>query len=161
VHVTPQLIVPGELVTVPEPVPVLLTVRVKVGAGEKVAVTPANAVPIVKLQVPVPEQAPLQPANTDALDDALAASNTAVPLLTEALQVPGQLTPLPLTVPDPVPASVTVTGNDAGMKLALTDCAEFIVNAQLPVPLQAPLQPAKTDADDVGVAVRVVVSPEL
>src|SRR6266496_3126160 len=124
-QVAPQLMAPGELVTVPVPVPVLLTVRINVGAGEKVAVTEAAEVPTLIVHVPVPVQAPLQ--------------------------IPeGAL----LTEPEPVPARVTLIGKDAGIKLALTDCAALIVTEQVPVPLQpAPLQPAKTEAAEVGVAV--------
>ena len=152
----PQLIAPGELVTVPEPVPVLLTERVKVGAGEKVAVTPIEDVPTVKLQVPVPEQpAPLQPANTDP-PVGVAVRVIRVLVLKLAEQVAPQLIPAGelLTDPDPVPARVTFTGKEAGMKSALTDCAEFMVTEQAPVPEQAPPQPLNTDpAFAVGVRV--------
>jgi hypothetical protein len=48
--------------------------------------------------------------------------------------------PVPVTVPLPVPAPVTVTV--VRLKMALTDCAEFIVTEQAPVPVQAPPQPA-------------------
>jgi hypothetical protein len=151
------LIAPGELVTVPEPVPVLLTERVNVGAGEKVAVTGTAEVPIVKLQVPVPEQpAPVQPANTDAEDDGVAVRVIRVLVLKLAEQVAPQLIPAGelLTDPDPVPARVTFTGKEAGMKSALTDCAEFMVTEQAPVPEQAPPQPLNTDpAFAVGVRV--------
>jgi hypothetical protein len=41
------------------------------------------------------------------------------------------------------------------MKLAATDFAALMVTEQLPVPVQAPLQPAKTDAPEEGVAVSV------
>jgi hypothetical protein len=160
--VAPQLIAPGELVIVPEPVPVLLTDSVKVGAGENVAVTGTAAVPMVKLQGPVPEQpAPLQPAKTEAEDDGVAVSVIGVLVLKLAEQVAPQLIPAGAlaTDPDPVPARVTFTGKAAGMKLALTDCAEFMVTEQAPVPLQAPLQPANTEAEEVGVAVRPTTVP--
>ena len=147
--------------TVPEPVPPFEIVNVLCGAGENVAVTEAAEVPWLKLQLPVPEQAPLQPANTEAGEDGVAVRMTPVPVFTDAEQVPGQLMPLPVTVPEPVPARVTFTGNDAGMKLAVTDWAELMVTEQEPVPEHAPLQPANTDAEDVGVAVRVVEFPEL
>jgi hypothetical protein len=161
-QVAPQLIAPGELVTVPEPVPVLLTERVKVGAGEKVAVTGTAEVPMVKLQVPVPEQpAPVQPANTDAEDDGVAVRVIRVLVLKLAEQVAPQLIPAGelLTDPDPVPARVTFTGNEAGMKSALTDCAEFMVTEQAPVPEQAPPQPANTEAAEDGVAVSDTTVP--
>jgi len=65
-QVGPQLIPPGELVTVPnaEPVPDLLTCSANVGAFAKLALTDTADVPIVNVQLPVPEQAPPQPANT-------------------------------------------------------------------------------------------------
>lgn len=143
--------------TVPVPAPVVLTVSTNVGIGENVAVTGTAAVPIVKLHVPVPVQPPpLQPANTEP-EAGVAVRVTLVLVLTEALQVPGQLIPFPVTVPLPVPANVTLTGNAVGMKSALTDCAEFIVTVHAPVPAQAPLHPLNTDpAAAVGVSVTAV-----
>jgi hypothetical protein len=153
-QVAPQLIVPGELVMVPVPGPVVLTVRVKVGAGEKVAVTGTAEVP------PVPEQpAPLQPANTDP-PVGVAVRVIRVLVLKLAEQVAPQLMPAGelLTDPDPVPARVTLTGKAAGMKSALTDCAEFMVTEQAPVPGHAPLQPLNTEPA-AGVGVRVTTEP--
>ncbi len=49
--------------------------------------------------------------------------------------------PVPLTEPFPVPAPVTVTV--VATNAALTDCAEFMVTEQAPVPVHAPPQPAK------------------
>ena len=67
----------GELVTVPLPVPAVLTARVKVGM--KVAVT-MLAVVKVTAQAPVPEQPPpLQPAKTDPTAG-VAVKVTTVPL---------------------------------------------------------------------------------
>ena len=58
------MIAPGEAVTVPEPVPVFATVRVKLGVGENVAVTAVVDVPMLTVQAPVPEHPPpLQPVN--------------------------------------------------------------------------------------------------
>ena len=58
------MIAPEEAVTVPEPVPVFETVRVKVGVGENVAVTAVADVPILTVQAPVPEHPPpLHPVN--------------------------------------------------------------------------------------------------
>jgi hypothetical protein len=54
---------------------------------------------------------------------------------------------------------VTFTGNEAGIKLALTACAEFMVTEQGPVPEQAPPQPANTEAGDEGAAFRVTTVP--
>jgi hypothetical protein len=157
VQVAPQLITPGELVTVPEPPPLVLTVSEKVGAGEKVAVTGTAAVPIVKVQVDVPEQpAPDQPAKTEP-EAAAAVSVIEVLVLKLAEQVAPHAIPAGAldTDPEPVPARLMFTGKAAGMKLALTVCAEFIVTEQDPVPEHAPLHPANTEADVAGVAVRV------
>lgn len=146
--------------TVPVPVPDLLTVSEYCGTGENVAVTLLAAVPIVIEQVDVPVQAPVQPANSDPV--AGTAVRTMVePVLTFALQVPGQLMPptLLVTDPEPVPASVTATGNDVGIKVALTACAEFIVTEHVPVPLHAP--PQLLNAKPVwgaGVSVTVVAA---
>ena len=120
----PQLIPDGELLTLPFPAPDLVRVRVKLGAGEKVAETLTAAAPTVNVQVPVPEHpAPLQPAKTSAGLAGVAVNVTDVPLLKLDVQVGPQLIPAGAlaTVPDPVPDSVTVTGNDAGMKIAPTD----------------------------------------
>jgi len=104
-----QLMPLGLLLTVPVPVPATVTESANVVTVVlKVAVT-AFAALMVTLQVPVPEQAPLQPAKVDPAD-AAAVKVTTVPLLKLALQVLGQTIPLGLlvTVPDPVPAGVTV-----------------------------------------------------
>ena len=164
-HVAPQLIPAGALVTVPDPDPVFDTVIAKVGGGVKVAVTATGAVPIVKVQVPVPEHTPLQPANTDAEDAGEAVSVTTFPVLMalEFVHVPDaapdvivQLTPpVPVTLPLPVPAPVTVTV--VRLKVAVTDSAALIVTAHAPVPVQAPLQPAKAEpAGALGVKFTVV-----
>src|SRR6058998_3439071 len=67
----------------------------------KVAVTEAAAF-IVTEQVPVPEQAPLQPANVDP-PAGLAVSVTGVPELYEAEQVAPQLIPAGFEVTVPLP----------------------------------------------------------
>src|SRR5262252_506471 len=76
--------------------------------GLKVAVTDCAAV-IETVQVPVPVQAPLQPAKVEPLA-AAAVRVTEVPLAKLALQVLPQLTPVgeEVTVPLPEPALVTV-----------------------------------------------------
>ena len=117
------------LVIVPLPAPLLETVRLNVGAGENVAVTPTGAVPIVNVQVPVPEQAPVQPANTEAelAGDAVRVTTLPVLIALEFVQVPlaapeviVQLTlPVPVTLPLPVPAPLTVTV--VRLNVALTD----------------------------------------
>src|SRR5437667_5568961 len=84
VHVAPQVIPTGELVTVPLPVPALLTVSAKVGRA-KVAVTVVAALRVT-VQVPVPEQPPpLQPAKMEPAAGA-AVSVTTVPLVKLAEQ---------------------------------------------------------------------------
>jgi hypothetical protein len=67
---------------------------------------------MVKLQVPVPEQAPLQPENTDDPDAGEAVRVIAVPLLKFAVQVVPQLMPAGALVTEPVPVKVTVTGKE-------------------------------------------------
>ncbi len=76
----PQLIPAGALVTVPEPPPLFVTDNVDCGIGEKVAVAATELVPTVKLHAPVPEQAPVQPANTE-FDAADAFNVTGLPEL--------------------------------------------------------------------------------
>ena len=73
-----------------------------------VAVSEAAAL-IVTEQAPVPVQGPLQPAKVDPLSG-VSVNVTIVPLAKFAVQVVPQLIPVGLlvTVPVPVPASVTV-----------------------------------------------------
>ena len=87
---------------------------------------------------------------------------TAVPCANGALQVPAPLMQtipggLELTEPLPVPVMVTVILL-ACMNVAVTDCVWFIKTMQAPVPVQAPLQPVKTEPV-AGVAVRVARVP--
>ena len=65
-QVVPQLMPVGDDVTVPVPVPALVTVSANVAALLKVAVT-ARAAVIDTVQVPVPVHAPLQPVNVEPL----------------------------------------------------------------------------------------------
>src|SRR5205823_13880690 len=107
-QVTPQLIPAGELVTVPLPVPALLTVSAKLGRL-KVAVTVVAAM-TVTVQAPVPEHPPpLQPVKVEPAA-AVAVSVTAVPLVKLAEQVAPQVMPagVLVAVPLPVPALETV-----------------------------------------------------
>src|SRR5204863_623561 len=84
-QVAPQLIPAGALVTVPLPVPALLTVSAKVGRA-KVAVTVVAALRVT-VQVPVPEHPPpAQPVKVEPAA-AVAVSVTAVPLVKLAEQV--------------------------------------------------------------------------
>src|SRR5207249_6592909 len=108
-QVRPQLIPTGALVTVPLPVPALLTVSATVGRA-KVAVTVVAALRVT-VQVPVPEHPPpLQPVKVEPAAG-VAVNVTAVPLAKLAVQVAPQLIPTGalVTVPLPVPAWLTVS----------------------------------------------------
>jgi len=157
-HVPPQLMPAGVLETVPAPVPDLVTVSVNV-VGMNVAVTLRFA-DMPTVQVPVPEQAPDQPEKVEPLP-ADAERMTVVSDTNDATQVEPQLMPegALVTVPVPVPAFVTVRLKNTS-KFAVTLRACDIVTVQLPVPVQAPLQPVKT-ALPAAVAVRIVVVPTM
>jgi hypothetical protein len=77
-QVLPQLIPDGDEVTVPAPVPALVTLSAKLDEPLNVAVT-ARAAVMDSVQPPVPVHAPLQPANVEPLA-AAAVSVTEVPL---------------------------------------------------------------------------------
>jgi hypothetical protein len=147
VHVVPQLMPVGDDVTVPVPVPALVTASAKVDELLKVAVT-ARAAVIDVVQVPVPVHAPLQPANVEPLV-AAAVSVTEVPLAKFALHVAPQLIPAgdDVTVPAPVPAFVTASANVVAelLKVAVTARAAVIDTVQAAVPVHAPLQPANVE----------------
>jgi hypothetical protein len=110
----------------------------------------------VRLQVPVPLQAPDHPLNVEPVAG-VAVRVTAVPLLNPALQVVPQLMPVGLLVivPAPKPALCTVSCTEDTLNMAVTDVLAVRVAAQGPVPLQAPDQPAKVDP---GAAVSVSVT---
>ena len=98
----------GELLTVPPPVPFLLTVRVCCTAVN-VALTDLAAFIVTVHGFPVPESHPVQLVKVDpAL--ATAVKTTEVPLVKVAEQVAPQLIPagLLVTVPVPVPEGLTV-----------------------------------------------------
>jgi len=108
-HVAPQEMPAGLLVTVPIPEPVLFTVSVKAWRA-KVAVTVVAAFRVT-VQVPVPEQPPpLQPEKVEPAAGA-AVKVTAVPLANAAEHVAPQAMPagLLVTVPAPAPALLTVS----------------------------------------------------
>ena len=109
-HVVPQSIPAGLLVTVPIPTPALVTVRVKVLAGAvKVAVTVWSTF-ITTLHEPFPlHPPPFQPVNVEPPVGA-AVSTTALPIAKSAAQVvPQEIPPgVLLTVPVPVPDLLTV-----------------------------------------------------
>jgi hypothetical protein len=119
---------------------------------------------MVTTHIPVPLQAPLQPANVEFVP-AVGVSVTMVPLAKFAEQALGQLIPegLLTTVPLPFPASVTVSVkfDVVVLKVAVTFWAWLIVTVHVPVTfVQAPLQPAKVEPV-AGVAVSVTDVPEL
>src|SRR6478736_4834842 len=93
------------------------------------------------MQVPVPEQSPVQPAKPDE-------------------QVAPQVIPagLELTEPDPVPDFETFRVSVFTVKVAVTEWAASIVTMQVPVPEQSPVHPAKSELTS-GVAVRVTTVP--
>jgi hypothetical protein len=112
-HVAPQEIPEGVLVTVPVPVPLLATVRVKgPGFAVKLALTDFAA-SMVTLHAPVPLQAPLQPANVEP-ESGVAVRFTTAPLSKFAEHVGPQEIPAGelATVPVPVPPFVTVRAKD-------------------------------------------------
>src|SRR5213596_1955879 len=158
-QVAPQVIPAGELVTVPLPLPALLTVSAKLGRL-KVAVT-VVAAETVTTQVPVPEHPPpLQPLKVEPMAG-LAVSVTAVPLVKLAEQVAPQVIPAGklVTVPLPVPAGVTVRVKVWSAKVAVTVVAALRVTVQVPVPEQPPpLQPLKVEPA-AGAAVSVTAVP--
>ncbi len=112
-------------------------------------------------QVPVPVQAPLQPANIEPAAG-VGVSVTEAFALKLKVQVAPQLMPAGelVTVPVPVPDLVVVSANVCRVNTAFTDRAALIVTTQAPVPVQAPLQPANTEPA-AGVGVSVTEVPEL
>src|SRR5215470_149741 len=108
VHVVPQLMPAGELVTVPTPAPAFDTVSAKDDCT-KLAVTVVAAF-TVTVQVPVPVQPPpLQPPKVEPVA-AAAVRVTIVPFAYDAEHVAPQLMPAGelVTVPLPAPALETV-----------------------------------------------------
>jgi hypothetical protein len=154
-QVAPQLMPAGELVTVPAPVPDLVTVSCT-GTAEKLAVT-AFAALIVTVQVlAVPVHDPDQPLKVDPAV-ATAVKMTLLFLLKLAAQVAPQLMPAGelVTVPAPVPDLEIVSCTGIAAKLAVTALAALMVTTQVvAVPVQAPVQPLKVEPA-VAVAVRV------
>src|SRR6185436_8235767 len=156
-QVAPQLIPAGLLLTAPVPVPVLVTENVT-GTRANVAVTEVAAL-TVTAQLPVPEHAPLQPAN-DEPAAGVAVRVIAVPGVSDCEQVAPQVMPagLLVTVPDPAPLLVTESVTGTRVKVAVTEVAALTVTAQVLVPEQAPVQPAKEEPA-AGVAVKVIAVP--
>ncbi len=111
--ISPGLPIPGLLVTVPEPFPANSTVIVLGGSWLKVAVRSASTVVPGMVQVPVPEQAPDQPANAEP-GAGVAVRLTAVPgrngkAHAEALSPQAIPAGLLVTIPPPFPSKLTDT----------------------------------------------------
>jgi hypothetical protein len=157
VHVAPQLIPEGDEVTVPPPVPFLLTARPN-WITLKLADTD-SAVSMVTEQVPVPLHAPDQPMNVDVPPGA-AVSVTTVPLAKLKEHVGPQLIPEgdEVTVPSPVPVLATFNPFWTTLKLAVTELAAFMVTVHGPIPLHAPVHPVNVDAPSAA-GVRVTMAP--
>jgi hypothetical protein len=162
-QVEPQLIPDGELVTVPAPVPALLTVRVEGGTAEKFAVTEVLELSVT-WHVPVPEQPPPDHPVKVEPPVGVAVSVTGVPAANWALHVEPQLMPAGEldTVPVPAPVFVTLSvgaGANGSVKFAVTVVSELRVTTQLPVPEQPPPdQPVKVEPL-LANALRVTVVP--
>ena len=102
-HAAPHSIPPGELVTVPKPLPVSATVSLNLGTGANSAPTDLAAL-IVTSQAPVPVQVPLQPLNSEPMAG-VALSETLVPSSYSASQAEPQAIPLGALVTMPGPFS--------------------------------------------------------
>jgi hypothetical protein len=156
--VLPQVIPAGTLVTVPLPVPALLTVRKTSGWNVAVTLVAAESVTV---QVPVPlHPPPLQPANVEP-EAAAAAKVTLAPLVKPTEQAVPQLMPVGLlvTVPLPVPAGVTVSVAVWRSKVAVTVASAPADKRHVPVPVQPlPVQPANVEPL-AAVAVKVTGVP--
>jgi hypothetical protein len=107
---------------------------------------------MVTLQMLMPEQAPAHPENVWS-ERAAAVSSRMVPKGKLALHIP-LVAPLSIkqsmpagvdsTFPLPDPSRVMVRAWSAGwVKVALTRCAWSMEISQAPLPVQAPLHPAK------------------
>jgi len=110
VQVPEQLLInPSLELTVPLPAPAVFTVSVK-RCTSKVAVTDLAALIVTVQVIAATVSHPLQPPKMNPLPG-LAVSVTVVPPLKVAAQVPGHLIDpsLELTVPPPVPATLTVS----------------------------------------------------
>lgn len=124
----------------------------------KVAVT-LRAASIDTLQASAPVQAPDQPVKRQP-SAGVGVSVTVASTASAALQVLPQAMPAGDEVTVPVPLRVTLSVLWVRVKTAPTEVAPATVTLQGPVPLQAPVQPAKADCA-AGVAVSVIALPKL
>ena len=163
---TEQLRPLGVLVTLPLPVPAFVSVTKRVLVElVKLAVTLALLVPAAIVQLPVPLQAPPQPANVlPLLACAVRVMLTVLEKLLDALlQSMAHDSPLGLLVTEPVPLpdldSVNVRVVTSVLKLAVTLRSLSMLTMQLLAePVQAPPQPLKA-LPVVGCAVSVTAVP--
>lgn len=135
----------GLLVTEPDPEPSSTTESGCIVVELKAAPTD-RAESIVTWQLPVPLQAPVQPANAEPAFG-VAVNATTVPMLNEALHVGTQLIPDGLldTPPPPVPPIDTVSVRIA-LNFAVTSRAWSTVTTHVGVlPVQAPPQPMNAE----------------
>lgn len=108
VHLDPQSIPAGELVTVPVPDPVFVTVSEYRGPGANVAATLSSWLSVTE-QAAVPAQPPPdQPANVEP-EAGVAVRVTVVPPGYCFEHVPGQEIPEPVTVPEPEPVVLALS----------------------------------------------------
>jgi hypothetical protein len=70
----------------------------------------------------------------------------------------GLLVTIPVLSPALITVNEEVMGCNGNVNVAVTDLAAVIVTEQLPVPVQAPLQPVKEEPA-AGVAVKVTAVP--
>src|SRR5262245_41497415 len=134
-----------------------LSVKVTVETPN-IAVTVCAAL-IVTVQAPLPVQAPVQLVKAEPAVG-VAVKVTMVLLLNENEQDEPQLMPagVLVTLPAPPPTLFTVRTKVGTVKLAVTVVAAFIDTTQDPAPLQAPLQPVKTEpVAAVGLRVTLVL----
>jgi hypothetical protein len=132
-------------------------VRVNISPGSKAAVVVFAAL-IVRAQVALPLQSPLQPVKK-SLPEPAAVSVTFVPVGNDAEHVPGQLIPAGklVTVPFAPPCEVVVTVSSfPAANVASTLAGALSVSSQLPLPLQSPPQPVKSSLVELAVSVTCV-----
>ena len=145
-------------VTVPLPMPVLVTVRMK-RLSMKMALTDRRFVTVTVHVVPDTESHPVQPLKSESAPGA--AVSVTVVLITKSLAhaVP-QLMPagLDVTVPLPVPVLVAVRVKRWSVKMALTDRAFAIVTVHVAPDTEShPVQPVNSES---AAAVAVSVTCE-
>jgi len=151
-------------VTLPPPIPALLTVSVK-RCRLKMATTDLAALMVTVQVAPETASHPLQRSKVDPVS-ACAVRVTTVLLSYDAEQVDPQLIglgvgglELEVTVPLPLPALPSVSVKDCRLKMATTDLVALMVTVQVaPETVSHPLQLLKVDPVS-ACAVRVTIVP--